>query len=225
MYFNMAMAMLYTFPPLTQQPWTTRSLGYSWRTCRVYKEPYQKNRCKYNAPHMLSNEEPSHPSASVSQPGGVDPKPRPINYQALLVTFMTFDIPTFHASLATRAEDAVFVSCTTALASQSDVPRKKYLFVNVDGLRFMCWSIWDHFSFPGICSVWGMLTLMVALVVDAMSADTDQNNCPSKGTCRNHFMIAKVMLSLVMGFVVVRFGFFMLHLRRISQALAQSESV
>ncbi len=68
----------------------------------------------------------------------------------------------------------------------------------------------------------GMFTLMVALIVDAMSADTDQNNCPGQGTCGNHFMIAKVMLSLAMCFVAVRFGFFMLHLRRISQALDQS---
>ncbi len=69
-----------------------------------------------------------------------------------------------------------------------------------------------------------MFTLMVALVVDAMSADADQNNCPGQGSCVNHFMIAKVMLSLVMCFVAVRFGFFILHLRCISQALGQSES-
>ncbi|KAF8350418.1 hypothetical protein F5887DRAFT_300069 [Amanita rubescens] len=103
-----------------------------------------------------------------------------------------------------------------------------YLFVDVDRLRFLCWSIWDHFSFPGICSVWGMFTLMVALVVDAMSPDTDQNklnNCPDKGSCGNNFMIAKVMLSLVICFIAIRFGFFMLHLRRISQTFGQSEPV
>jgi len=70
-----------------------------------------------------------------------------------------------------------------------------------------------------------MFTLMVALLVDAMSPDTDQNNCQAgQGTCGNHFMIAKVILFLVMCFVAVRFGFFMLHLRHISQALDQSES-
>lgn len=65
--------------------------------------------------------------------------------------------------------------------------------------------------------------LMVALGVDAIWSNTNQSNCPDQRTCENHFTVAGIMLSLMMCFAAMRFGFFMLHLRRISQALGQSE--
>ncbi|KAF8350419.1 hypothetical protein F5887DRAFT_913454 [Amanita rubescens] len=168
---------------------------------------------------------------------GPDP-PLPINYEAFLVTILTFDIPTFHASLATRAEDSMFelktavpvweavrnlasvllaalvatsfkestqvnptcwffiaasvlqasmalicstifiiffssdrhkVSLTYHCANQRDVPHEKYLLVDVGGLRFLCWSVWDHFPLPGIWSVWfAMLVLLQGGIVLAV---------------------------------------------------------
>ena len=55
---------------------------------------------------------------------------------------------------------------------------------------------------------------MIALIVDAVWPTTLQNN----------FTVAKVLLSLAMCLATARFGLFMLHLRRISQALHRAES-
>jgi len=68
-----------------------------------------------------------------------------------------------------------------------------------------------------------ILTLMVALGVDAIWSNTNQNGCSGQGTRENHFTVAEIMLSLMICLAAMRFGFFMLHLRRISQALGRSE--
>jgi hypothetical protein len=67
----------------------------------------------------------------------------------------------------------------------------------------------------------GTVTFMIALIVDAVWPTTLQNN--SIGQV-NNFTVAKVLLSLAMCLATARFGFFMLHLRRISQALDRAES-
>ncbi len=56
-------------------------------------------------------------AASENQPeAAVDPDPPlPINYLALLVTILAFDIPAFHASLATRADDSMFGEYTSTI--------------------------------------------------------------------------------------------------------------
>lgn len=58
-------------------------------------------------------------AASENHPGAaVDPDPPlpiAINYRAFLVMILAFDIPTFHASLATRAEDSVFGEYTLTI--------------------------------------------------------------------------------------------------------------
>ena len=66
----------------------------------------------------------------------------------------------------------------------------------------------------------GTVTFMIALIVDAVCPTTVQNNCTGQV---NNFTVAKVLLSLAMCFTIARFGFFMLHLRRISQALQRAE--
>ena len=63
---------------------------------------------------------------------------------------------------------------------------------------------------------------MIALIVDAVWPTTVQNNCTDQV---NNFTVTKVLLSLVMCFTAARLGFFMFHLRRISQALQRPESV
>lgn len=67
----------------------------------------------------------------------------------------------------------------------------------------------------------GTVTFMIALIVDALWPTTVQNSCTGHV---NSFTVAKVLLFLAMCFTIARFGFFMLHLRHISQALHRAES-
>ncbi|KAF8726153.1 hypothetical protein AX14_008038 [Amanita brunnescens Koide BX004] len=89
--------------------------------------------------------------------------------------------------------------------------------VDVDKLTFSFWTIWDLFSLPAIWTVWAALTFIIALIVDAVAPNIVQHECAGS----NHdslFTAAKVMLSLFICLAAVRFGFFMLHLRRVYQA-------
>ena len=68
----------------------------------------------------------------------------------------------------------------------------------------------------------GTFTFMIALIVDAVRPTIVQNNCAGQV---NGFTVAKVLSSLALCFTAARFGIFMLHLRRIFQALLPAESV
>jgi len=67
---------------------------------------------------------------------------------------------------------------------------------------------------------------MIALIVDAvLPINAVQNDCLAGRVHRDtQFPVAKATLLLVLCFAAVRFGIFMAHLRRASQALDQSES-
>ncbi|KAF8691930.1 hypothetical protein AX14_002703 [Amanita brunnescens Koide BX004] len=101
--------------------------------------------------------------------------------------------------------------------------RNEYTYnsAHEDQLRLLCWSVWDHFSLPAILTVWSILTLMTALMVDAVWPNAARNNCSGQDHC---FMVAKAILFLVLCFAAARFGIFMVQLRRISQALCQAQA-
>ncbi|KAF8667476.1 hypothetical protein AX14_006336 [Amanita brunnescens Koide BX004] len=91
-----------------------------------------------------------------------------------------------------------------------------YSAVNEDQLRFLRWSVWDHFSLPAILTVWSILTFMVALIVDAVWPGAAKHHLEA------YFTVAKAMSFLALCFAAARFVIFLFQLRRISQALYQA---
>ena len=81
---------------------------------------------------------------------------------------------------------------------------------------FESWTITDNGHLHR-----GTFTFVIALIVDAVRPLTVQNNRIGQV---NDFTMAKILLSLALCFTAARFGIFMLHLRRISQALLRAES-
>ncbi len=61
------------------------------------------------------------------------------------------------------------------------------------------------------------LTFIVALIIDAGVPNIVQNDCVGSNH-DSYFVTARVILSLFICLLAVRFTFFMLHLRRIYQA-------
>ena len=64
-----------------------------------------------------------------------------------------------------------------------------------------------------------ILAFMVALIVNAVWPGVARNN---QHHLEAYFTVAKAMLFLVLCFAAARFGIFLFHLRRISQALYQA---
>ncbi|KAF8675486.1 hypothetical protein AX14_005104 [Amanita brunnescens Koide BX004] len=116
---------------------------------------------------------------------------------------------------------ALICSTVTIVSFSGDHHNYEYSSANEHRLRFLSWSIWDHNALPAVTAAWGTFTFMIALIVDAVWPTTVQNNCAGQV---NDFTVAKVLLSLALCFTAARFGIFMLHLRRISQALLRAES-
>ncbi|KAK2466660.1 hypothetical protein APHAL10511_000918 [Amanita phalloides] len=113
---------------------------------------------------------------------------------------------------------AMGLVCSTILVIVYGRFENEHHSVDVASLDFLCWNVWDLSSFPTICTAWGTITFIIALITDAMHPSVSGNDA-GEGSC---FMAAKVALLLLISFAALRFGFFLLHVRRLSNALGQS---
>ncbi|KAF8708890.1 hypothetical protein AX14_013541 [Amanita brunnescens Koide BX004] len=120
-----------------------------------------------------------------------------------------------------QASLALICSTVTIVLFSGDHHIYEYSSADENRLRFLSWSIWDHNALPAVTTAWGTFTFVIALIVDAVRPLTVQNNRIGQV---DDFTMAKILLSLALCFTAARFGIFMLHLRRISQALLRAES-
>ncbi|KAK2459339.1 hypothetical protein APHAL10511_008645 [Amanita phalloides] len=91
-----------------------------------------------------------------------------------------------------------------------------HLSADAATLHYLCWTAWELFSFPAVCTAWSTITFIVALIVDTVHPIPTMNNTAGQVT---QFTAAKVVLLLVISFAALRFAFFVLHVRRVSNVL------